>query len=148
MGTRAQFFIGNPHTGLDGRKWLGCIAFDGYPDGDCSTLNGSHNEDDFERRVKTLAGTRDDWCDPVKHGFPFPWTDDLFLTDYTYAFFDGAVYMTNFHSGWIRLEDFLGDQAAAEAYDIEPDRLPSDVPAPTVVQDTSAPDSIMILTLR
>jgi hypothetical protein len=34
MGTRAQFFVGNPQD-LEHREFLGTVAWDGRPNGDC-----------------------------------------------------------------------------------------------------------------
>lgn len=144
MGTRASFFIGNPEH-ADNRTWLGCIAFDGYPDGEVNLLAGADCKSDFAARVALLADARDDWCDPAKHGFPFPWDDDLFLTDYTYAWFGGKVMMTSFHKGWIGLADYLsGTVEAKRAYQSRADTLPGNVPAPAQ-WDRKAPDSIIIV---
>lgn len=146
MGTRAQFFINDPQN-LETRKWLGCIAFDGYPDGDCRVLAECASEAAFIEAVGRLAKERDDFCDPAVHGFPFPWTSDLFLTDYTYAWMDGRVMMTCYHVGWIPLFDYLSqDKAAQKVYYDRGDTLPDNVVAPTK-WDRSAPDSILIVRL-
>lgn len=50
MGTHAQFFVGNPQD-LEGREYLGSLAWDGYPDSSIGEI---------------LKGI---------------WDDDLFLTD-------------------------------------------------------------------
>lgn len=147
MGTRAQFFINNPQD-IDNRIWLGTIAWDGYPGGDCDGLAGAASAEDFRRLVALLGSTRNDFCDPTTHSFPFPWEDDLFLTDYTYAFFDGAVQMTCFHTGWVNLADYLADEALAEAYGEGDDQLPENVPAPTGNAGApKGPDSIMIMSV-
>lgn len=146
MGTRAQFFIGNP-VNVDNREWLGCVAWDGYPDGDCgNALLGATSPEDFIARVETIKAKRDDFTDPLTHSFPFAWRDDLFLTDCTYAYFDDAVYFTSFHGGWIRLQDFLRDQKVRDEYESDDDRLPRDIPAPNV-DGPKGPDSIMIIGL-
>lgn len=150
MGTRASFFIGDPQD-MDGREWLGCIAWDGYPDGDCAVLALATSADEFRAAVAALAASRDDFCDPAKHGFPFPWEDDLFLTDYTYAFFGGAVQCTCFHSGFAPMAAFLAEGAEGEAFHEEygkrGDTLPANVKAPAQY-DRKAPDSIIIITAR
>jgi hypothetical protein len=141
MGTRASFFIGDPQD-IENREWLGCIAFDGFPEDDCAVLSQATSPERFAELVSTLAA-RDDFCDPAKHGFPFPWTDDLFLTDYTYAYFDGEARLTSGDQGWITFSDYA-DEAKQEVYYAAPESLPGDTPAPTQ-WDRSAPDSIMII---
>ncbi len=55
MGTRAQFFIGNP-SDLASRVWLGCVAFDGYPDGDCGeALVKAKSQEDFTAAVARIT---------------------------------------------------------------------------------------------
>src|SRR4051812_22679337 len=105
MGTRAQFFVGNP---VEGGRLVGCIAWDGYPDGvkfldelrNQMIHPGGPSAEDFEAAVLEFAKTRDDWT-PAERGFPFPWVEDLFLTDRTYAFFDGDVQVARYHSGFV-----------------------------------------------
>ena len=143
MGTRTQFFTGDPQD-LEGRKWLGTLAWDGYPDGDCGVLAAAGTEEEFLAAVAGIKAARRDFCDPAKHGFPFPWTDNLFLTDFTYAFFGGRTQVTNYARGWIGLADYLADGPAREAYDGQEERLPEDVPAPTAAWDRSGPDSIIV----
>lgn len=148
MGTRAQFFVGDPRD-LENREWLGTIAWDGYPDGDCAALAKASSEVGFRALVKHLKDTRRDFCDPAKNDFPFPWKDDLFLTDCTYALFDGAVQYSSFHTGFIPLAEFLAaDEEAREAYFERPDSLPEDVPAPSSQDKPPGPDSIMVLRPR
>ncbi|WP_332690025.1 hypothetical protein [Devosia sp.] len=143
MGTRAQFFIGNPMD-LETREWLGCVAWDGYPDGDCGGLAKASSEVGFRALVADLKAKRDDFCDPAERSFPFPWRNDLFLTDYTYALFDGAVQMTCFHRGFIPLSEYLKGEAVANAYHDGAERLPSNVPAP-VSALPPGPDSIIVI---
>lgn len=146
MGTRAQFFIGNPQ-GVENREWLGCVAWDGYTDGDCGeTLRNVTSPEAFRDAVEKIKAKREDFTDPREHSFPFPWRDDLFLTDVTYAWFDDAVRATCYHSGWRLLEAFFDKDK--EPYDEgAADELPSNVPAPTG-SGPAGPDSIMILTVR
>lgn len=144
MGTRAAFFVNDPQD-LQSRRWLGCIAFDGYPDGDVSKLAECKSENEFVTVIADLAKSRDDFCDPAVHGFPFPWSHDLFLTDYVYAWMSGRVMMTCFHRGWIALHDYLHQGTSVQdLYNDGADQLPSDVAAPAEY-DRSAPDSIMII---
>lgn len=146
MGTRAQFFLGNP-SDLQNRKYLGTVAFDGYPDGDIGeAFAGVVDEDGFLASVRRIASKRDDFADPVSRAFPFPWRDDLYLTDCTYAFFDGAVQYTSFHSGFVPLAKYLAfteDESAA--YGDANERLPSNIPAPAS-DLPRGPDSIIVIT--
>ena len=143
MGTRAQFFIGNP-SDVSTRQWLGCVAWDGYPDGDCGeALLGASTLNDFVAGVEKIAAKRDDFTNPTERSFPFPWKDDLYLTDVTYAFFDGRVQVTCFHAGWRDLTDNMDDAWNTDAAD----ELPRDVPAPEAGDKSAGPDSIIILTV-
>ena len=123
---------------------LGCVAWDGHPDGDCGqTLRNVTNPEAFRDAVLKIKASRDDFTDPDKHSFPFPWHDDLFLTDVTYAWFDGAVRATCFHAGWRPLELFFNKNA--KPYDDNAaDELPRNVLSPSG-NGPSGPDSIMIV---
>jgi hypothetical protein len=148
MGTRAQFFIGHP-SDLENRKYLGTVAWDGYPDGDCGkALANAQDEAGFLAGVQVLKAKRDDFADPAICSFPFPWRDDLYLTDCTYAWFDGATQFTFFHKGFVPLRDYLvyTDQQH-ELYHEEDDKLPSNVTAP-VSDKPAGPDSIMIISIN
>lgn len=145
MGTRAQFFIGDPED-VTNREFLGCVAWDGHIEGDCGeALRGAKSPDEFRAGVQKIAASRKDFCDPATRSFPFPWTKNLYLTDSTFAFFDGEVKATAFHLGWRPLEAFFGD---TDPYGDDPkDELPNDVPAP-VSTKPPGPDSIMIISAR
>lgn len=143
MGTRAAFFIGDPRN-VDDREWLGCIAWDGYPEGDCAKLANCATENAFRVAVQSLKDERDDFADP-SGGWPFPWDDDLFLTDHTYFFVDGRVWVEcgrqlAEHAKYLA---FTNDEAEA-FYDLPPDPTLEGVPAPKAY-DSSQPDSIIIL---
>lgn len=147
MGTRASFFVGDP-SDTASRFWLGCVAFDGYPSGDCGQeLVKARTQEEFIGAVSNINAVRDDFTDAAQNSFPFPWKDDLYLTDYTYAFFDGRVQVTCFHGGW---RDLTGDLVAGKSNpwpdDVE-DELPGDIPAPSG-EGPPGPDSIMIITSR
>ncbi|MGI9306579.1 MAG: hypothetical protein ACR2P5_04665 [Gammaproteobacteria bacterium] len=150
MGTRASFWIGDPRD-LDNRRWLGCIAWDGYPDGDCSKLSKCKSAPEFERAVGLLAKERDDFANP-EGGWPFPWDDDIFLTDYTYAFFDGHPRSTRFHCPFMPMRDEVKNLRYFDADENELENAPlaqddpsmANVPAPGKY-DRSQPDSIMII---
>jgi|SRR3990167_3368543 len=136
MGTRASFFLGDPRD-VDNRVWLGCVAWDGYEwadngEGDWIKIK---SEADFLQAIKQVQETREDFANP-SGGFPFPWIDDLFLTDYTYAFMNGEVYVACFHSSLTPLREWEGGDKD------DPSML--NVPAPKGYWDRSQPDSIMI----
>lgn len=135
MGTRASFWIGNP-TDLENREWLGCIAWDGHPE----NMSCSSSEESFRGFVAGLS-TREDFATPDK-GWPFPWADDIFVTDFTYAFFDGKVMAACFHCGFVPLEEAQKDDFEWP----DKDTLPKGIPAPKPY-DRSQPDSIMIISL-
>lgn len=146
MGTRAAFFIGDPRD-IENREWLGCIAWDGNPDGDCAVFAGAKTKDQFRKLVGDLAATRPDFAHPDKGGFPFPWTDALFLTDCVYGFFDAAAHV-DFNCNWRTVKWML--EADAEEQDRwydehSPDPSFENVPAPGGKWDRSQPDSIMIV---
>lgn len=145
MGTRAQFFIGNPMD-LEGREWLGTIAWDGYPDGDCAMLAKASSDVGFRALVNHLRESRDDFCDPASHSFPFPWKGNLFLTDCTYALFDGKVHVTWFDQGFVPLADYLASEELQDKYHEQPKELPSDVPAPAT-KGPPGPDSIILVSV-
>lgn len=54
MGTRAAFFVGDARD-VENRTWLGCIAWDGYPEGDCSILADAATESAFRALVGRIA---------------------------------------------------------------------------------------------
>jgi hypothetical protein len=137
MGTRAAFWQGDPRN-LEKRRWLGCIAWDGYPSG-LEELDKVSTEEEFLATVEDYK-KRDDFADPANGGWPFPWSGDIFLTDYTYAWIDGRLMVTCCHAGFVTW-------AQATSYEAlewpEEDTLPANVPAPTG-WDMGQPDSIMI----
>lgn len=118
MGTRGAFWIGHP-ADLENRRWLGCIAFDAFPE-NFRELATVKTEKEFVERIKAIAQGHDDFAHPGA-GWPFPWDDDVFLTDVTYTFIhnkrsrvlnrvlgaEGVVYATWFHSPLIPLRDLL-----------------------------------------
>ena len=149
MGTRAQFFINDPQD-KNKREWLGCVAWDGYPDGDIGeVLDWALSEEQFRERVAEIKQKRDDFCDPEKMDFPFPWKDDLFLTDCTYYWDDESneVKFTYYHRGFVSLSEYRkGDEDFLDDYDNSDDILPSNISAPSDNNKPLGPDSIMILT--
>ncbi len=140
MGTRAAFFVGDPRD-VEGREWLGCIAWDGYPGGGIDPIGKARSVKKFRAAVAELQSAREDFADPAKGGWPFPWDDDLFLTDHVYAFFDNKVQCSAYHSGLVSYKDL----AAGDYLDEDNPDL-AHVPAPGQY-DTKQPDSIMILSV-
>lgn len=149
MGTRAQFFIGDPMD-ITSREWLGTIAWDGYPDGECEGLVGCKNQRAFKNFIRYTLAKRDDFCDPKKRGFPFPWVNNLFLTDWTYTWWDGRVQISSFNRGWIDLDRYMSDGRVRRGYHRRrKTTLSKNVPAPgNGVWDRGAPDSIMIVSMK
>lgn len=142
MGTRAAFFIGDARD-LENREFLGTVAWDGYPDGDCSTLAKATSPEEFKQLLKELDAARakdsngSDFAGP-EGGFPSPWTDDLFLTDFVYCFFNEATHFSCFGRDWVKLGE--------ERYHDKPkDPSFKNVAAPGGYWDQSKPDSIMII---
>ena len=78
MGTRADFYIRD--------KWLGSIAWDGYPDGIPDAILDAPTEADFLEQVLDFLSQRED-STFVDQGWPWPW-DDSTLTDYSYVWDD------------------------------------------------------------
>lgn len=141
MGTRASFWIGNP-IDLDKREWLGCIAWDGYPDGDCEILKDAASPEEFRKMVDDIAKSRDDFSHPQK-GWPFPWDNDIFITDCTYSFFDDATRYCTFRNEFRKLEEYL----ASDGEDIPKDLKHYNVPAPAA-WNPKQPDSIMYVAIK
>lgn len=140
MGTRAAFWVGDPRD-IDAREWLGCLSWDGYPDGHGLVLRDVSDESSFRQAVETLARTEAQQFAHPSQGWPFPWEDDVFLTDYTYAWIAGQVMATCFHSGFRPLEDYLREVPQDED---NPETLPHDVKAPSSY-NPEQPDSILII---
>lgn len=140
MGTRAAFFIGNP-TNVGDRKYIGAFHWDGFPQEVHDSLGVIESEDDFVSALSAHVKTRDDWV-PSEDGFPYPWANNLFLTDYVYAFFDGKLQFTGGYAPWCELNDAGIKKSDEEEYEV---RLPE-------FKDVSAPgefngnfDSVLIL---
>lgn len=140
MGTRAAFWLDDPRN-IETRQWLGCKAWDGYPDG-LPELSSVKTIDDFKSVVSDLS-KHDDFAVP-SGGWPYPWDDDIFLTDYTYAFFDGKVQVACFHSGFIPFSEAIAESKENDPFDRFDDALSHSVPAPKSY-DAKQPDSIIVV---
>lgn len=141
MGTRAAFWIGDPRD-MNHRHWLGCKAWDGYPGNpEIDVILRAASEAEFGGAVAGLAAKSDDFARPDR-GWPYPWDDDIFLTDFTYAFFDGCPRATCFRSGFVPASKVLGNPDFE--WDSKDDPTLKSIPAPAVY-DRTQPDSIMFL---
>lgn len=112
MGTRADFYIGRGKKA----KWIGSIAWDGYPAGlmpGSTTVTdkkdipktpvlAAKTGKDFRKAVTELLKSREDGTFP-EQGWPWPW-ENSDTTDYAYAFDDGQVWGTCFGHGWWRAD--------------------------------------------
>ncbi len=153
MGTRAAFFIGDFRDTAK-REWLGCVAWDGYPDG-LPEVCAAKSEQEFRDAVAGESN-RDDFAAPTGP-FPYPWQDDLCLTDCTYTWYEGEV--------WFEWDRRMVPLARAMEVFADPDdeaeqgveaKLKADypvqdcynIPAPGKPYDGTAPDSIMIFSVR
>lgn len=83
MGTRAQVFVGNPHD-YENRRYLGSVAWDGYEFP--AMLAKAKTAEEFEWLWLDAVSGRDDYCPPSKP-YPFPWDQDIFISDITVAWF-------------------------------------------------------------
>ena len=140
MGTRASFWLGDPRD-LEHREWLGCVAWDGYRWEDDAKWASFTTEQEFRSAVDFVKRHNDDFADPARGGWPFPWHDNIFLTDYTYAFFDGAVHYAVFYSPFVK----IGEELSGDSKD---DPSKKNVPSPSAEWDRSQPDSIMVFSAR
>ena len=144
MGTRALFFVGNPMNrnddGVVQAEWLGAVAWDGYPGG--FEWPEIKTEEQYREWVSSNIENRKDFASP-KGGFPFPWADTIFLTDFTYAFYDGAVRIVDCGGatvGEVMKEDFDPDEHYVEGLH----SLKASI-AGKDTWDTSQPDSIIVV---
>lgn len=136
MGTRAAFWLGDPRD-LEHREWLGCVAWDGHEWENDDLWALITTEAQFRDAVSVVKEARDDFADPARGGWPSPWVDDIFLTDYTSAFFDGAVRCAVFHSPFVKVAERLPDD------DVD-DPSMANAPGPSTEWDRSQPDSIIV----
>lgn len=99
MGTRADFYLGrNPEK----MKWLGSIAYDGYPEGWPRDIIYSKTEEEYLKHLKKIQKSRS-FTEPSQ-GWPWPW-EDSGTTDFSYAFDDEKVYMSAFGRRWLPIEN-------------------------------------------
>ena len=94
MGTRADFYIGNPEQNPE---WIGSIAYDGYPCGVPGHLLISVNQEVYRELFRRFCDGRDDVTLP-EQGWPWPWKNSQ-TTDYAYCLFDGKVHAYSFGHG-------------------------------------------------
>lgn len=94
MGTRADFYIGN---GLKA-KWLGSIAWDGYPKGIPNSIKSVTDKEIYREVVADFLKDREDATLP-EMGWPWPWEDSS-TTDYAYSLKNGKVSASYFGGQW------------------------------------------------
>lgn len=128
MGTRVDFYVGRGPQA----EWLGSYPYDGYPEGVADVIKRATDEKAF--RAAVLDKCSDDRGSLPEHGWPWPWEDGN-LTDYSYAFDGGAVYVTNFGRGWLSMAERDEREAAWKAWDALPDAERAKVPEPEVFSD-------------
>jgi len=71
---------------------------DGYPDGIDETIFAAATEQEYRKAVAAFFADRDDATKPER-GWPWPW-DDSQLTDFSYAFDVGQVWISCFGHAW------------------------------------------------
>jgi len=109
MGTRADFYVGRGESAV----WLGSTAMDGNIDSQSEEILLAKTQDDFVRAVTGEIEERDDGTKP-SDGWPWPWETSN-LTDYSYAFDDGKVYVCCFGYKWATYEEWMANiQAISE----------------------------------
>lgn len=106
MGTRMDLYVGRGKSA----EWLGSYAWDGYPSGEPheNGLLSAADERDWRAKVgKFLAN------DEIKkaattpdQGWPWPWETSR-LTDYSYTFDDGQVWVSCFGRTWVPGDRFI-----------------------------------------
>ena len=106
MGTRADFYIGRGEEA----KWLGSIAWDGYPEGNpkqllTQSLTCDLHEEEYIALVMEMIRPVDDRSPGTLpyQGWPWPWNSSH-LTDYAYALEGGSVWVSVFNGPWWRWE--------------------------------------------
>jgi hypothetical protein len=107
MGTRADFYMGR---GIEAR-WLGSVAFDGYPGSRLRKVVTSPTEAEFELRVAERTAENDGTR--PEQGWPWPWEDSR-TTDFAYAFDDGKVFIANFGYNWRTLPEWEAYEDSGE----------------------------------
>lgn len=143
MGTRAAFWVGDPRE-MALREWLGCLAWDGYPDGVPEPLRQVTTEDEYRHCIQRIAQAHE--FAPPGGGWPYPWADNIFLTDYTYAWMGGQVMVSHFCRGFFpmaRYFDGVGSPGDPDMHDATLVNIPAPEP-----YNPSQPDSILIVRLR
>lgn len=143
MATRAAFWLGDP-SNLAQREWLGCVAYDGYPNGAVTAdLEAVTAPEQLRAWVAEHLALCSDFAAPSR-GWPFPWDDDIYLTDFTYAFFDGQLQVACFYSGFLLYREVAAKLKEGDWEWPDTETLPRNVPAPRPY-DPTQPDSIMLI---
>lgn len=114
MGTRADFY-----TNTKDMKWLGSIAWDGYPEGIEKNILDSKTEEEYIKNVDSFLAGRDDKTLP-EQGWPWPW-DNSNTTDYSYSFGEDKVLASCFGSYWFEPVEDRPDEEMDGEYPNFPD---------------------------
>lgn len=98
MGTRADFYANDNGT----PRWLGSIAYDGYPKSgnpDVYKLHDASSQEDWIARVGVMLNKEDHATRP-EQGWPWPWSDS-WTSDYAYTWVEGVgmVWTQNKYKG-------------------------------------------------
>lgn len=104
MGTRCDFYVMDESKKLE---WVGSYGWDGNPSGVPKDINFDKidREDNFIYNVKTFLKEHEGYI-VGKDGWPWPW-DNSCTTDYTYIFYKGKIYVSNYGSKLIEYNDYL-----------------------------------------
>lgn len=110
MGTRADFYYEDTKKQL---HWIGSIGWDGYARGVDFLYRSPKTIPEFKTRVAKFLSTREDATLP-KQGWPWPWETSK-TTDYAYIFRKGKVYVSNYGSNAIEVENAIMLEERANA---------------------------------
>ncbi len=103
MGTRADFYVGR----FEDAEWLGSIAYDGGPD--AIAMNPAILRAKTERAYRKAVGDflgNDEDAILAKDGWPWG-AKDSSVTDWSYYFEDGTVWIAHYNSGFWTAEYVL-----------------------------------------
>lgn len=112
MGTRADFYVGK------GKKaeYIGSCSMDGEPEFMPAGLMNARTEQEFRAAVANLPEWHRPW--DIAFGWPWSWSNS-YDTNYTYAFFDGEVFISFYGAEWLKASehDWKDDDFIDSLYD-------------------------------
>lgn len=79
-------------------KWIGSIAWDGYPKGIDVAVLEAQSEEEYKAQLGSFLFDRDD-VTRLEDGWPWPW-ESSYLTDFAYAFDGERVLCSCFGTPW------------------------------------------------